>query len=79
MEQSKIIDTLETYHRPAGLALVASIWKPLLDALVLFVCACLLNTKEETRTLCAMAPAWHPPDFGRHGSRHWNLTKFVLP
>ena len=61
--------------RPVGLGLVALIWKPLLDASVLLVCACLLSTKEETRTLCAL----DPPGLDRHGSRHWNLARFALP
>ena len=30
----------------------------MLDASVLRACACFLSTKEETRTLCALAPAW---------------------
>ena len=37
--------------RPAGLGLVAPIWKPLPDASGLLTCACPFSTKEETRTL----------------------------
>ena len=44
--------------RPAGLGVVAPIWKPLPDASGLLACACLFITKEETRTLRALAPAW---------------------
>ena len=65
--------------RPAGLGLVALIWKPLLDASVLRAYACLLSTKEETRTLRALAPVWRPPDLDRHGSRHESLVRFALP
>ena len=38
--------------------IAASPLEPLLDASVLRACACLLSTKEETRTLRALAPAW---------------------
>ena len=44
--------------RPSGLGLVAPLWKPLLDASVLRACACPLSTKEETRMLRVLAPAW---------------------
>ena len=44
--------------RPAGLGLVAPIWKPLPDASVLLAYACSFSTKEETSTLRSLAPAW---------------------
>ena len=49
-------------HRSRGvthgsLGLGAPEWKPLLDASILRACACLLSTKEETRTLRALVPA----------------------
>ena len=44
--------------RPAGLGLIAPIWKPLLDASGLLACACLFSTKEKTGTLHPLAPAW---------------------
>ena len=65
--------------RPAGLGLVAPISKPLPDASGLLACACPLSTKEETRTLRALAPAWRLPGLGRHGLHHWNLARFALP
>ena len=65
--------------RPAGLGLVAPIWKPLSDALGLLACACPFSTKEETRTLRARAPAWRPPGCGRHGLRHRNLVRCPVP
>ena len=43
---------------PAGLGLVAPIWKPLPDASRLFAYACSFSTKEETSTLRPLAPAW---------------------
>ena len=46
------------------------------DASVLFACASLLSTKEEIRTLRALAPAWRPPGVVRHGSRHECLVIF---
>ena len=59
--------------------LVVLIWKPLLDASVLRACACFLSTKEETRTLRALAPTWRPPGVDRHGSRHESLVRFASP
>ena len=44
--------------RPAGLDLVAPIWKPLPDASGLLACACLFGTKEKTGSLRPLAPAW---------------------
>ena len=44
--------------RPAGLGLVALIWKPLPDASGLLACTCPLSTKEETGTLRPLAPTW---------------------
>ena len=41
-----------------GLGPVAPEWQPLPDASVLRGCACPLCTKEETRTMRALAPAW---------------------
>ena len=41
--------------------LIALIWKPLPDASVLRACACILSTKEETRTLRVLAHALRLP------------------
>ena len=65
--------------RPSGLGLVAPIWQPLPNASVLLACACLLSTKEETRMMRALAPAWCPPGADRHGSRHEGLARLALP
>ena len=48
----------------------------LLDASVLRACACPLCTKEETRTLCGLAPAWRPPGVNRHGLHHEHLARY---
>ena len=63
----------------AGLGLVAPIWKPLPDASVLHAYACPLCAKQETRTLCGLAPAWRPPGLDRHGLRHEHLARYPLP
>ena len=50
--------TMTSAFPSSGLGLVAPIWQPLPDTSVLFACAGLLSTKEEIRTLRALASAW---------------------
>ena len=55
-----VLGSMMTSGLPSSsLGLVAPMWQPLPDALVLFACAGLLSTKEEIETLRALAPAWY--------------------